>query len=903
MSLRAALIVLFVALSGAAPSGAQEALGTRNFVLGNESQYFVVLPGPQPLALGGWQGEWVLEAGAPDGDGVVPISGGGTIFVDILGGSQGRLCRRIESCSGMLYCAGGHNVDVSTSLDSEGCQGTIGGSGNATVVVTGSGASDSGVGSLLLTCQVSENTPAGGQTTACDSLVEAAWSDPEEFVFTTGTTTTTLTNSCVNSGILESVSESGEAFRCDAWETGGSAGVLAFSTVREEPSFIFLFDLGERALFEDIADPVCGNSVLETGEECESDGNCSDAFYCSSDCACTPDPVCGNLEVELGEECDDGAATASCDGDCSFPACGDGTFNPSASEGCEIDSDCLSTEICTSGCACVSARVCGNGRIEEHEVCDDAGTEAGDGCDAACQPELPFRVTLANLNLLHDVFEDNDIEDRLALVAEALAVQGPDIVTLQEVTEIDNVGTHAWLIDRLNTQYGLVYFGVRYGNASAGQAVLSVWPVKLREVEALPPFADLPFFPDRRFFGRVEVDSPIGPLDVYSLHFCAGSQGCTPRLRKKQANALVDFLAESHQSPHPYLVGGDFNSHRGSAEDADPQNGKAIKVMISAGLAVLFDGADAPCNAPGDASGCTSDQELRADGDTTSRRIDNILAGPATTLARWVEVGPTQTFASTALRDPAPECAYDSPTACAQSSDCSESDATCNQKNGTCEPDGVACSSDDDCPSAAHCELVLWPSDHHGVTTRVELRAILDPAALRAQLRCTIAKQRAVTRDASCRLRRAALALRSGSEVDDSACVERLTAAFSRAEARYGVCATNDDASDRAEATRVFVAGRIHAITEAAGIDGASPNRCASSRSRALASHYRCENTARQKELRGRDGQRLRARCDAALERSWARALRRYSDTCGEADPVETFIEANLAAAGFGDAP
>jgi hypothetical protein len=112
----------------------------------------VVLPGPQPLALEGWQGEWVLEAGAPDGDGVVPISGGGTIFVDILDGSQGRLCRRIESCNGMLYCAGGHNVDVSTSLDSEGCQGTIGGSGNATVVVTGSGASDSGVGSLLLTC-------------------------------------------------------------------------------------------------------------------------------------------------------------------------------------------------------------------------------------------------------------------------------------------------------------------------------------------------------------------------------------------------------------------------------------------------------------------------------------------------------------------------------------------------------------------------------------------------------------------------------------------------------------------------------------------------------------------------------------------------------------------------------
>ena len=172
-----------------------------------------------------------------------------------------------------------------------------------------------------------------------------------------------------------------------------------------------------------------------------------------------------------------------------------------------------------------------------------------------------------------------------------------------------------------------------------------------------------------------------------------------------------------------------------------------------------------------------------------------------------------------------------------------------------------------------------------------------------AQLRCNIAKQRAVARDASCRLRRAALALRAGSSVDYAACAARLSTAFERAEARYRVCTTNDDASERSLAIEAFVAERITAITAATAIDGGTPNRCAAYRSRALASHVRCETSARLKELRGRDGQRIRERCDAALERSWALVLRRYRDTCAETTAVATFVQANREAVGIGAAP
>jgi len=70
------------------------------------------------------------------------------------------------------------------------------------------------------------------------------------------------------------------------------------------------------------SDPaVCGNNVIEFGEECDgtSDGECDG--LCSG-CQC-PAPICGNSVVEAGEECDagsDAACPGLCDGGCSCPA-------------------------------------------------------------------------------------------------------------------------------------------------------------------------------------------------------------------------------------------------------------------------------------------------------------------------------------------------------------------------------------------------------------------------------------------------------------------------------------------------------------------------------------------------------------------------------------------------------
>jgi len=49
---------------------------------------------------------------------------------------------------------------------------------------------------------------------------------------------------------------------------------------------------------------ICGNSIVETGEQCD-DGNIVSGDGCSSSCQ-TEGPICGNSTVETGEQCDDG---------------------------------------------------------------------------------------------------------------------------------------------------------------------------------------------------------------------------------------------------------------------------------------------------------------------------------------------------------------------------------------------------------------------------------------------------------------------------------------------------------------------------------------------------------------------------------------------------------------------
>jgi hypothetical protein len=88
---------------------------------------------------------------------------------------------------------------------------------------------------------------------------------------------------------------------------------------------------------------VCGNNLVEIGEQCDLTG-CSTDQTCV-DCQCQavipPPPVCGNNLIETGEQCD---------------------FT-----GCSTDEACVS---CQCQAVIPPPPVCGNGLIETGEQCD-----------------------------------------------------------------------------------------------------------------------------------------------------------------------------------------------------------------------------------------------------------------------------------------------------------------------------------------------------------------------------------------------------------------------------------------------------------------------------------------------------------------------------------------------------
>jgi len=105
------------------------------------------------------------------------------------------------------------------------------------------------------------------------------------------------------------------------------------------------------------------------------------------DLAFPSDPVCGNSILQEGEECDDGAANSNtrpdaCRLDCALPVCGDGTADPGNDEECD-DGDFEDLDGCNMSCG---LETCGDGIVNDlpNEVCDDGNTNPNDRCTDIC---------------------------------------------------------------------------------------------------------------------------------------------------------------------------------------------------------------------------------------------------------------------------------------------------------------------------------------------------------------------------------------------------------------------------------------------------------------------------------------------------------------------------------------
>ncbi len=128
--------------------------------------------------------------------------------------------------------------------------------------------------------------------------------------------------------------------------------------------------------------PVCGNSVIESNEECD-DGNNAACDGCSETCHVE---ICGNGIVECMEQCDDGNTDAgdSCSPLCNLEICGNGFADPG--ESCD-DGNLQFGDGCSGDCQ--SDETCGNGYLDaiEGEECDDASANSDttpDACRTDC---------------------------------------------------------------------------------------------------------------------------------------------------------------------------------------------------------------------------------------------------------------------------------------------------------------------------------------------------------------------------------------------------------------------------------------------------------------------------------------------------------------------------------------
>ena len=130
------------------------------------------------------------------------------------------------------------------------------------------------------------------------------------------------------------------------------------------------------------SEPVCGNSIVEEGEDCDEGTNNSNQGSCTLSCK---DAQCGDGFIQPGEECDDGGNNSnqgSCTLNCKDARCGDGFIQPE--EECDDGGNNSNEGSCTLNCK--DAR-CGDGFVQSGEECDDGNTQSGDGCSANCQIE------------------------------------------------------------------------------------------------------------------------------------------------------------------------------------------------------------------------------------------------------------------------------------------------------------------------------------------------------------------------------------------------------------------------------------------------------------------------------------------------------------------------------------
>ena len=294
---------------------------------------------------------------------------------------------------------------------------------------------------IIETGESCDGSALGGKTCLTQGFTGGTLACSSSCQFNTSSCTSASTSVCGNN-ILESSEqcEDGTLNGQTCSSLGFSGGSLGCSSCRFNTNGCTTTD----------AD-VCGNKVLESGEQCETGTlngeSCSSLGYsggtlgCSEFCQfntinCTVSPQCGNARIDAGEQCDSWrlnskscvslgytGGTLKCKSTCGYDVsgctgpesivcgnksiegaeeCETGTLNGQTCGSLGFDGGSLGCYNCkfnTSACINIQSNVCGNKVLEKGEQCEvgtlngytcsKLGFTSGNlGCTSSCQFNL-----------------------------------------------------------------------------------------------------------------------------------------------------------------------------------------------------------------------------------------------------------------------------------------------------------------------------------------------------------------------------------------------------------------------------------------------------------------------------------------------------------------------------------